>query len=289
LEFDEGLAGSPNDLDSGALKVTVLSDLGDFPQAKELLETLAGVHGEHRSIVLVRGHLHMAEGQFNQDIDAFLKAHALEETPESMSTLYRALRTAGRADEGIKLLQSWILHHADDIGTRHALGQGLVSLNRFDEARDVYEVLRANGIEDIVLLNNLAVVYQRLGDERALTIAKLAYEKAPEASSILDTYGWILTENGKPGEGLTMLRDAFARSSTGPEIRFHTGLAWMKMGKNAEAIVELEAALRSENRFADFGTAEAMLEKLRGGYLARLIWSACTLRRESVLLHYVQS
>ena len=88
----------------------------------------------------------------------------------------------------------------------------------------------------------------------------------------MDTYGWILTESGKPEEGLTLLREAFARSSTGPEIRFHTGLALMKMGKNAEAIVELEAAVRGESRFADFATAEAMLEKLRGGYFATAVF-----------------
>ncbi len=260
----KALQGSPNHLESGTLKATVLTDLGDYVQAKELLAALVEVHGEQRSLVAAEGHLHMAEGRFDEGIAAFVKAHAMEATRDSVTTLYRAYRTAARTDEGLQLLKAWVRRHPDDIGSRHTLGQGLVSDGRYEEARVVYEDMRANGTEDIVVLNNLAVTYQRLGDKRALAVAKLAYERAPEASSVLDTYGWILTENGSPDEGLPLLREAFARSSTGPEIRFHTGLALMKLGKNADAAEELEAAIRSGDVFADLSRAEKLLAKLKG-------------------------
>jgi hypothetical protein len=63
-------------------------------------------------------------------------------------------------------------------------------------------------------------------------------------------------------DGLPLLREAFARSSTGPEIRFHTGLALMKLGKTGEAIEEFQAAIQSEARFADLSRAENLLAEL---------------------------
>jgi Tfp pilus assembly protein PilF len=166
-------------------------------------------------------------------------------------------------ESGIQLLESWLQSHPDDNVSRHKLAQGFIATEKYDDARKIYEALRADGTEDVVLLNNLASVYQRLGDKRALSTAELAYKRAPEVSSVLDTYGWILIENDKPEDGLALLREAFARFSTGPEIRYHIGLALLKIGKVEEAAEEIEAALDSNTAFTDIAAAKALLARLR--------------------------
>lgn len=114
-----------------------------------------------------------------------------------------------------------------------------------------------------MLLNNLAVCYQHLGDPRALPTAEVAYSIAPEEPSVVDSYGWILTEHGHLEEGLALLRDAYARASTSPAIRYHIGLALARLGRNAEAQEEVAAALAASDAFSARDDAVSLLDRIR--------------------------
>ena len=259
----KAIQGSPGHAEAETLKATVLIDLGDYVQSDELLVALEEAHGEMAPILSARGHWHMAQGRYDDGIGFFENAYAQDPSSESVNTLFRAYQRAGRIDSGVELLQEWSRQFPEDFGSRHKLAQALIISERYGEARQVYEALRSDGVEDIVLLNNLATVYQRLGDGRALSTAELAYKRAPEVPSVLDTYGWILAQNGRPQEGLALLREAYARSSTGPEIRYHIGLALLGIGKKEEAVEELTAAIEGDVWFADIADARALLGTLQ--------------------------
>ena len=79
-----------------------------------------------------------------------------------------------------------------------------------------------------------------------------------------DIYGWILSEGGNPKEGLSVLREAYARESTLPEIRCHLAVALMKLGKNDEALAEVEACLARKSEFPGREKAHALLGELKG-------------------------
>jgi Tfp pilus assembly protein PilF len=70
-------------------------------------------------------------------------------------------------------------------------------------------------------INNLAWLYYELKDPRAVEMGKKAYELAPNAGPVLDTYGWILVETGKYKEGIELLERATVLEPGNAEIARH--------------------------------------------------------------------
>ena len=205
----------------------------------------------------------MAREQHGAAVDVYHQAFELAPSRKTIRTSFRAMVVADDIARATTLMESWIAEHPRDFGSKHLYAQMLVREKEWVKAQAIYEGLMADGIEDAVLLNNLAASYQYLGDDRALPIAEAAYKKAPGNPSIIDTYGWILTENGKVDEGLALLREAYARASTSPEIRYHIGLALARLGRDEEAAEEVEAALAESYSFPAVEAARALLDRLK--------------------------
>ena len=91
----------------------------------------------------------------------------------------------------------------------------------------------------------------------------MAQALAPQQPQINDTLGWILVKNAQPGEGLPYLREAVARQSDDPTLRYHLAVALHDLGRQSEAVKELTAALRQAGEFDGRDEAMALLEKIQ--------------------------
>ena len=259
----KALQGSPNNLEAGVLRADVLIQLKDFANADDQLNTLTENHGTPAPIMIKRGDWYMAQDQTDEALPLYAEAHRIAPIHLSVRTLFRALVADKQNNAAVELMRTWLSKHPDDIALKRIFGQALMHMKRYRMAREVYEALKAGGLEDVILLNNLAMIYHFTGDGRALRTAKQAHELASDAWSVLDTYGWILTQNDEPENGLALLREAFARSSTNPEVRYHIGVALMILGREEEALEELEAAVDSGKAFTGEEDAEKLIDKLR--------------------------
>lgn len=256
---------SPEHLGVGVLKAAVLVELDDYDKARALIAKLTERHGEQAEILTVTGDLLMAERNVAAATEAYRRAYDLEPNQRTVKTLFRGLVAGNDIDAATALMENWMAAQPNDLGAKHLYAQMLMKEKRWRTAVAVYENLQASGVEDVLLLNNLAVAYQHLGDPRALPTAKAAYNVARDDASVTDTYGWILTENGRLEEGLALLRDAYARASTSPAIRYHIGLALARLGRTDEAAEELEAALAASESFPGRDEARGFLDQLQDG------------------------
>lgn len=256
---------SPDRSDIAVLRTAVLVQLKEFDKAEELVNATLEKYGDKASILTVQGDLYMARGEGEEGVGVYRRAYALAPSYRTMSTLFRALVVTGDHDGASEIMDAWLVDQPRDVAARHLYAQMLVAQKEWARARAIYESLQSDGVEDIVMMNNLAVIYQHLGDKRALPIAEAAYAKAPEDSNVIDTYGWILTENGRTEEGLALLREAYARASTTPSIRYHVGLALSRLGRTREAQEEVEAALATGVGFPGKEAAEALLSQIKQG------------------------
>ena len=254
---------SPEHMGVGVLKAAVLVELKEFVKADEVIKQLLDKHGKTAEIMTVRGDMLMGQQQAPQAVEAYQQAYQVTPNQTTLQTLFRAQVAANQIADANRLMQEWLAKHSTDLSSMHLFAQMLMREKRWDEARKAYEALQAAGTEDIVMLNNLAVCYQHLKDPRALPTAEAAFKKAPKDPSVADTYGWILLEAGEVDEALALLREAFARASTSPAIRYHIGLALARLGREAEAKDEVQAAVSSSEGFSSRDEATSLLEQLK--------------------------
>ena len=57
-----------------------------------------------------------------------------------------------------------------------------------------------------MVLNNLAWLYQKINNDRAIELGERAFRLSPEKPEIVDTYGWILVNFGQYDKGLNFLK-----------------------------------------------------------------------------------
>ena len=99
------------------------------------------------------------------------------------------------------------------------------------------------------------------GDERALLLARRAYENAPGNPEIADTFGWILLANGENSEAVSVLSESARSLPNNPTVQYHLGIAHMESGSTALAKKALRRALEL-GEFPESAAAREALETL---------------------------
>ncbi len=114
-------------------------------------------------------------------------------------------------------------------------------------ARDAYLEMLKVLPEDSQTLNNLAYLYaEDLKDPNsALPYGKRAMELAPGNPSILDTYGWILVQIGRPKDALTILSRAVNMMPDSAVLRLHLGTAMEQCNLADDARRQYETGLKN--------------------------------------------
>ncbi len=149
--------------------------------------------------------------------------------------LHRAWLRAGQAAKADAGLQDWLRTRPQAYAVRAYLAESYLQRGLRAEARREYETLLATRPNDASVLNNLALIYEALGEPRALELAERAYTAQPNDPTIADTLGWLLTRQGQTERGLKLLEQAHAADTQNPEVRYHYAYALHQAGKNAQA------------------------------------------------------
>lgn len=213
----------------------------------------------------LRGDVLVRLRKFKDAAAVYTEAVQKERTGYLLVRRYIAQRAAGTAAP-LKPLEAWVAKNPEDYGTRRTLASAYIDTGQKQKAVKLYEELTAIRENDPVVLNNLANLYADLGDDRALEVAEAAHRLAPKQPQTLDTLGWLLVKKGELERGLELLRDAFARASRRPRVRYHLAVALSRQGKAAEAREHLQAILESETLSDELADkSRRLLATLRDG------------------------
>jgi Tfp pilus assembly protein PilF len=197
---------------------------------------------------------------------AFLRA--LELDPEnlqsymSLGRLYLASRDEARAlarfEEALRLKPA-------DVVARMMTAQIHLGRGETAKAKAAYERILTAQPRFVPAANNLAWILAHEGTDkdRALQLAQLAKQGAPENPHVSDTLGWILFQRGLYDRAWNLLRESAAKLPDNPEVQYHAGLAARQLGQAEAARTFLQRAVASAAEFPAKREAQKALAELK--------------------------
>ncbi|MGB1110225.1 MAG: tetratricopeptide repeat protein, partial [Gammaproteobacteria bacterium] len=255
------LKDDPENLQAKSLLAKVLVDANKAQQAlKEALD-LQKQHPKEAAGFLIEGDVLTREGDHKLAAAAYQAAYDREPSARLAARQHTALQKAG-SDGFMDPLLTWLEKNPEDRGVR------LMTAMAYSRAGDVknsitqYETLLESTPNNVIALNNLALMYQKQGDSRALGTAREAYDRAPGQLAIADTYGWMLVQEGDPAAAVPVLEKALLIDENQAVVRYHLAVALAESGDRTRARRELEKLLVRGGDFAEKDDARALLSQL---------------------------
>ena len=235
---------------------------GRKERAVELAKELQRVAPKSSDGFALEGDLLALQTRYTEATKAYETAFSIQQSAALAVKMHAALTRAGDAKQADAKLEHWLKDHPDDIPAWQYAASEDVRAGRDSAAIGKYEQLLTRTPDDANALNNLAVLYQRARDPRAVAVAERAYKVLPDSPIIADTLGWILVEAGEVARGLEFARKAAARAPSNPQIRYHLAVALAKSGDKPGARRELKSLLASKDNFPQRQAADRLLSQL---------------------------
>jgi predicted Zn-dependent protease len=208
---------------------------------------------------------------------------------------------SGQATQARRSLERALVNNADDPGLNILMAQILVRMNQQENAialldQKIQEFpdqdrLRMTKVElqmqsaswqdalsdtqvlfdkypdNPALRNNLAFLLARTGSDlpKALELVESLKEQFDQNPVIMDTYGYVLAKMGQHEQAIPIYEQAISKASGNMTIRFHYATSLAAVGKNKEALAQLEAVLIISPDFPQADEARALQTKLLDG------------------------
>ena len=260
LLIDEGSVPIRMDL----IQLDILE--GQYDNASRAVFELEKETGPQAELALLRGEIAMARGLPELAQEQFMESFELRrENPDAVRRLYELSLQGIGEKEFTDALELALRESSVPPWVVRLLADSYLLQGNNDKARSYYEQLLEvpQFANDAPILNNLANIYAEEDLDKGLATARKALDEEGQGSaSLMDTLGWILARQGKNEEALKYLRMAYAKDSTDPEIRYHTGAVLIALGREDEASRELRAALAIGKPFKGEEDAQRLLGSL---------------------------
>lgn len=262
--FKTTISRHPDYLPAHSALVSLEAELSGVKSALQMAKALRTAYPTLPIGDMLTGDMLMRAGRPKEAVAAYRAAIAKRDDAALQVRLYNALYKSGAPKKALAGLGAWYAAHPENRTIQRVLAGAYMSAGDTDRAIQAHERIAARDPKDAAVLNNLALLYQRKGDARAVEAARQAYRLAPTQPALLDTYGWVLVQQGELDKGMRFLREAQTRAASSPDVAYHLAYALNRLGRTAEARRELREALKSGTEFKEAAAARALLKSIGG-------------------------
>jgi tetratricopeptide (TPR) repeat protein len=265
-EFEAALTLSPGYFDP--LVQLVALDFADKRSAAAVTRIQTQIaaippSAPHQSLL---AEVYQTRGEAKPAEAAFLKAIELSPTwAEPYIRLGSLYASSGQYDQALAKLKDAAKADPQNQATRMVMGVLYEQKGDIPKARETYEQLLAINPRFVPAANNLAWIYAEHGGdkEKALQLAQMAKEGAPDDPRVSDTLGWILYKRGVYQSALALLKESAAKLGDNPQVQYHLGMVYAQLGDQANARKALNAAIGSPADFQGKDEARKTLAALK--------------------------
>ncbi|MCG7964786.1 MAG: PEP-CTERM system TPR-repeat protein PrsT, partial [Candidatus Thiodiazotropha taylori] len=245
------------------LKYKLALESGQYDVAESVAKQLsADSKSKYLGVVLSAGVL-QAKGR-PQSAISLLKKNL---TPEAPFYLYRKLADmyvmSGNLNAATEVLQRKIdSQPGGDKQAKLALAMILQTNEKPQEAIKLYDELLSDEPDNVIALNNAALLVYEKNPQKGLDFARRAYDRVGDSSlAVIDTYAWLTFREGDSKSALKLLEPIIHRASD-PSIRYHYAAVLKAEGRIKEAQEILQAILDNNQQFEESSEAKQLLSEL---------------------------
>ncbi len=264
-DLERAVALSPKEVTVQQQFIRFAIETNSAPKELEYLKGLAAKQPSDPAIDLLAGDLLMATNDPTDAAAAYAKG--LAKSQNNAAAVVKLAEATARFDQekAVHTLSDWLAKYPDQAAVRFVLGGMLIAMKRYDDAIAEHEIIVKEQPDNAAAANNLAWLYQRKHDSRALPLAERAYKMAPNSADLADTLGWILVQQGQNDRGLDLLSKVAKVNGVPPEVKYHLAVALKNAGRVDDARQNLEQALKGNPSFDGVAEAKSLLKELSGG------------------------
>ncbi len=259
----KAIAIDPDSLEAQIVQAQINIRQGNFDAARDIAAKIQKRPGYAAAGLITAGDAWMAQKKADRAEKAYQSAFAAEKSSATVLKIQQSLVAQGKAKEADAVLKGWLAEHRDDAMVQLYAAAYYQSIGDSKQAEGLYRSIVARNPNDVVALNDLALLLHAKQDPKASSFAEQAVKVFPGSAQLNDTLGWILVDSGSD---LQRGRDLLAKSATAlpknPEIRYHYAVALAKAGEKDKARTEIDAALSSTGHFAQEDDARKLREQL---------------------------
>ncbi|WP_152206745.1 tetratricopeptide repeat protein [Marinobacter changyiensis] len=238
--LDRARALFPENEDINLQAATVAFQTDRKSEALDILQETKLVHPDSARPFLLEAAQMSRERKHKEAAELYQLALQKQRTADTEVRYAQALQRSDQPAKAIEALEGAKTAFPGEDRITFILALAYQEAKKFDEAIANYEELLETQPENVIILNNLAWLYQQSEDPRALEIAERAFQLSPESAAVADTYGWILFTTGRQADSLPILEKAHELEPESEDIALHLAEAYKAAGEQGKAKAILE-------------------------------------------------
>jgi len=219
-----GLRVNPRNADLLILLGQIEISAKAFKEAEKVIEQIAQLQPDSPALKDLRGKLAAAKGDHAAATEQFQHLWKDVKNDSTAVKLYQSLASDDQ-EKAAAFLVEWQQALPNSGVPWFLQGMQQQTAGNGNKAIELYEAALKRNANNALALNNLAILYSDKSDSRALSLAEKAYQLQPGNAAILDTYGWLLVNNGDAKKGQQLLQKAFDLAPGDSSIKAHIDAA----------------------------------------------------------------
>jgi tetratricopeptide (TPR) repeat protein len=252
--FEEARRLAPKDVAVASYLVEANISAKKYSTAIDLARSALADHPDDLRLMRLQAHALRRAGKADQGIvllEHALKTHDRE--PAAYIALAQIYSEAERAADAVKLLLDAEEKFPSDTSITFELGAVYDKHKKFPEAEAAFKKVIAKDPENAAALNYLGYMLAERGErlDESVSLLKKALQIEPENGSYLDSLGWAYFKCEKLDLAHDNLRRAAEQLRTNSVIQDHYGEVLFKLGRFDEAIAAWTRALAGDGDSID--------------------------------------